>query len=350
MMAKSEIYYPGYPGNNSGKVETFAGKTDASGTHYLNLDFEVSGDPQPVSIQAQASVMDVNRQAWAGSTDLLVHPASVYVGLRSQKYFVERGTPIQVDYIVADLDGNPAPGLPVEITAARLEWKYKDGQWGEVEVDPQTCSQTSAAEPATCTFETPVGGSYRITAIVKDDQGRLNRSRLTRWVSGGQIPPARNIEQEQVTLIPDKESYQPGDVAQILVQSPFSPAEGLLTVSRSGILYTQRFQVQDGAATLSIPIEEKYIPNLSIQVDLSGSAPRTDDPAVGAVTTTIGGVRSGMLLTSTETAPDSVVFPAASRAFAISVWVPFGTAAVFQLVVYGKVVSSGPKSMPSSAN
>ncbi len=61
------------------------------------------------------------------------------------------------------------------------------------------------------------------------------------------------------------------------MQSPFSPAEGLLTVSRSGILYTQRFHIQDGTITLKVPIEEKYIPNLNIQVDLTGSAPRSDD-------------------------------------------------------------------------
>ena len=85
------------------------------------------------------------------------------------------------------------------------------------------------------------------------------------------------MEQEEVTLIPDKETYQPGDVARILVQSPFSPAEGLLTVNRSGILYTQRFHIEDGSYTLEMPIEEKYIPNLNIQVDVTGSAPRTDD-------------------------------------------------------------------------
>ena len=73
------------------------------------------------------------------------------------------------------------------------------------------------------------------------------------------------------------ETYQPGDVAQILVQSPFSPAEGLLTVSRDGILFTQRFTLQDGSTTLEIPIKEEYIPNLNVQVDLVGSAPRTDD-------------------------------------------------------------------------
>ena len=110
-----------------------------------------------------------------------------------------------------------------------------------------------------------------------DDLGRKNQTSFTRWVSGGQRPPSRNIEQEEVTLIPDKETYQPGDTAQILVQSPFSPAEGLLTVSRSGFVYTTRFLIKDGTTTLSIPIKPEYIPNINIQVDLVGSAERTDD-------------------------------------------------------------------------
>ena len=83
--------------------------------------------------------------------------------------------------------------------------------------------------------------------------------------------------QEQIELIPDKEPYQPGDVAEILVQAPFSPAEGLMTVARSGMLYTERFTIEDGSITLRVPIEDAHIPNLSVQVDLNGSAPRVDD-------------------------------------------------------------------------
>ncbi len=271
--------FPGPDGNT--QTETFTGKTGADGTHYLRLDFNQLGkpeqNPRPMSITAQATVMDVNRQAWASSTSLLVHPADLYIGLRSQRYFVERGTPLKVDFIVTDLDGNPLAGQPALITAARLEWKLRDGVWTEEPVDTQECSQLSALQPQTCSFDTPVGGSYRITALVTDEQGRKNQSRIERWVSGGQQPPSRNVEQEQVTLIPDKQTYQPGDTAQILVQSPFSPAEGLLTVSRSGFLYTTRFQIEAGSTTLSVPIQAAYIPNLNIQVDLVGSAARTDD-------------------------------------------------------------------------
>jgi uncharacterized protein YfaS (alpha-2-macroglobulin family) len=263
--------------NGETESETFSGLTDVTGNHFLRLDFENEIQPRPVSIAAEATVMDINRQAWTGTTTLLVHPADIYVGLRSERYFVERGTPIKIDLIVTDLAGKPVSGQAIEVQAARLEWKYQDDEWVEVEVDIQKCGQTSTLEPVTCKFETSLGGRYLITARVTDALGRKNQTQFTRWVSGGDLPPARKVEQETVTLIPDKETYQPGDRAQILVQSPFSPAEGLLTVSRSGTLYTQSFQIKEGSITLTVPIEEKHIPNLNIQVDLVGASPRTDD-------------------------------------------------------------------------
>ncbi len=270
-----------WSGEDESTSMTYTGKTDESGTHYLKLDLKQAGradkNPQPVSVSAQATVMDVNRQAWSSTTTLLVHPADLYIGLRSERYFVQRGTPLKIFYIVTDLDGNPVAERDVVITAARLEWKYRNGVWTEEEADTQKCTAISGLEPAACTFETPIGGSYRITAQVMDNLERVNQTRFTRWVSGGQRPPSRKVEHEEVTLVPDMETYQPGDTAQILVQSPFSPAEGLLTVSRSGFLYTTRFEIEDGSTTLSIPIEKEHIPNLQIQVDLVGSAPRVND-------------------------------------------------------------------------
>ncbi|MFA9406372.1 MAG: alpha-2-macroglobulin family protein [Anaerolineales bacterium] len=256
---------------------SYSGVTDASGNHYLRMDFEETPSPKPLSIIAEATVFDVNRQAWAGSTSLLVHPADLYVGMRSDRYFVERGEPLEIEFIVTDLDGKPVADRPIQAHAARIEWKYQDGGWRQVEVDPQDCTVGSKQEPVSCTFETPLGGRYQITAEVTDSSGRKNQSQISRWVSGGQQPPSRNVELEEVTLIPNKETYQPGDVAEILVQPPFTPAEGLLTVSRSGFLYTERFIIDEGTRTLQVPIMDEHIPNLNIQVDLVGAVERTDD-------------------------------------------------------------------------
>lgn len=260
---------------------TFHGKTDAGGFHYLNLDFTTPAgatpDQQPRQVTTEATVMDVNRQAWTSATTLLVHPAELYVGLRTPRYFVPKGTPLRVDVIVTDLDGKAVSEQAVEVQASRLEWKMRQGNWTQEATETQICQVTSAVEPVSCTFETPLGGIYQITARVRDRLERLNRTTLTRWVSGGAVRPALTVEQERVTLIPEKESYQPGETAEILVQASFAPAEGLLTVSRSGILYQEHFSMDaSGSAVLRVPIQESHLPNLNLQVDLVGAALRSD--------------------------------------------------------------------------
>ncbi|MCA9997051.1 MAG: hypothetical protein KDE56_14935, partial [Anaerolineales bacterium] len=267
----------GFPGQTGQISQTFSGVTDAAGEHYLQIDFEALEGNQPFTVRAEATVMDVNRQAWSANTGLLVHPAALYVGLRSPTTFVEQGEPLEIEAIVTDIDGNAVAGTAVSVTAARLEWLYRDGQWREEPVDAQTCDVVSTAEPVACTFDTEKGGTVQITAVITDAQGRHNQSQLTRWIGGGRQPAQRNVQQEAVTLIPDRQEYQPGDVAEILVQSPFTPAEGLLTLSHGGILSTERFTLTDGSTTLRIPITEAHLPNLSVQVDVVGSAPRTDD-------------------------------------------------------------------------
>ncbi len=261
--------------------EEFSGRTDAGGTHYLQIDFDGPDVDLPTTVTAEATVFDVNRQAWASRTDLLVHAAEYYVGLRSDRTFVERGTPIRIDAVVTDVDGSAIAGREVDITAGRLEWGYTDGQWSEQLVDETTCTITSSGDASDgsmrCEFTTEVGGTYRITAIVTDDEGHRNRTELTQWVSGGEGRPTRNVEQEAVTIVPDRETYAPGDTAELLVQAPFAPAHGIATVIRHGIVTTEAFEAEDGSAIIAVPIEDAYIPNITVQVDMVGSAQRTAD-------------------------------------------------------------------------
>jgi uncharacterized protein YfaS (alpha-2-macroglobulin family) len=274
------FYAWGTSGTEVERGETFEAVTDASGIHRLRIDFETPDPALPTSVTAEAVVMDVNRQAWSSAANMLVHAASLYVGLRTERLFVQRGEPIQVDAIVTDLDGHPVGDRPIEMRAVRLEWTYTKGEWVEQELDEQLYTIGSTSEPVSCTFQTTEGGRYNISATVTDTQGRRNFSQVTVWVSGGQRPTVNRVEQEVASLIPDGQEYQPGDTAEILVQSPFAPAEGLLTLRRGGIIHTERFHMDGATYTVHVPIKELHIPNLHVQVDLVGSAPRLDSEGV----------------------------------------------------------------------
>ncbi len=264
------------PEVSAAEVKQLQAKTDAAGQHILRVGFGEIAPPRPMSVQAQATVMDVNRQAWTATATLLVHPSTHYVGMRSDRYFVEQGQPLEVQVVVSDLDGILLPDRPVKVQAHRMTWKYEKGKYVEVRLDEQSCELMTTAKEHTCTFETPRGGTYQLTATTTDDYGRHHYTQLTRWVSGeAEVKPARQVGQLSATLIPDKDNYKPGDKAKLLVQSPFVPAEGLLTVRRHGIATQRRFTMTESAMTLEVPILATHTPNVHVQVDLIGAAPRT---------------------------------------------------------------------------
>src|SRR5262249_5394634 len=72
-------------------------------------------------------------------------------------------------------------------------------------------------------------------------------------------------------------------------------------------------------------------------------------PLAGAVIDTVGGVES-TLLTVTDTGADVVLFPAASRATAVSTCAPFAAVVVFHETLYGAAAASAPRFAPSSLN
>jgi uncharacterized protein YfaS (alpha-2-macroglobulin family) len=267
-----------WPGSAAAKpASSHIGRTDIAGRHLLRIDFDQADPPRPTSLRAEASVMDLNRQAWAASVQLLVHPSSLYVGLKTARAFVQKGQPLTVDAIVTDLDGRAVAARDVALRAERLDWEQEAGEWKEKVAGSEDCPTVSATEAVRCTFKGDEGGAYRIRATVRDDRGRPNETELRVWVAGGKSAPRRGVEQEEVTLVPDRKEFKADDVAEVLVMTPFLPAEGLVTVRRSGILRTEHFSMAEPSHLLRIPIEEGWAPNVHVQVDLVGSAPRTND-------------------------------------------------------------------------
>ena len=287
--AGNEFYGDSFSASRSGPccgpstettVKTYQGTTDGSGTHYLNVDFEGTDGTLPdlpVAISAQATIADVNRQAWSSTTDLLVHAADRYVGLRATRAFVRQGDQLEIEAIVTGIDGDVLSGVSVDVVAGRVESKYVDGEWIETMLDPQTCSVTSGAEATTCQFDTAVGGQYKVRAIVTDERGGRNRTETTAWVSGAESEPTRGVDQQVLTVVPSQETYAVGETAELLVQAPFATGEGLVTVSRNGIRDTIRFQVVDGSAVIQLPITEADVPQLSLNLEVVGAATRTND-------------------------------------------------------------------------
>lgn len=255
-------------------TETFKGTTNFEGKNHLAIDLVSANPARPYNVKAEARVQDVNRQTFAASTEFLVHPADIYIGIRTPENFVEKGEKLKIETITTDIDGNAVSNVNVAVKAELKDWQKIKGEWQNVTIDTKTCEIVSANDVSSCEILADKSGSFEITASVSDKKGRRNESELDVWVAGGTREPQREVTQESVELIPNKKDYAPNDTAEILVNAPFFPAEGVLTLQRNGIIKTERFSMNSASTVLKVPITEQYLPNLTVQVDLNGAAER----------------------------------------------------------------------------
>ncbi|HEX6765158.1 MAG TPA: alpha-2-macroglobulin family protein, partial [Polyangiaceae bacterium] len=257
--------------------ETWESKTTAGGEHRLRVDFDALEPSYPRKIDFEASVTDVNRQAWTARTSLLVHPANVTVGVRVDNALPTAGQNLQVGALVTDIEGKAIPGRPVSVRCARIETTWSGDGALENEADPVTCDVTSAAEDARCVCATKEGGMHRITAVVTDEHGRKSTTLVNLWVLGGDAPLAQGVTRGDVDVIPDKTEYRGGDEARLLVMAPFAPAEGVLTVEREGIVELRRFRLEKRVGTVTVRLDKSWIPGVRASVRLVGASVRENE-------------------------------------------------------------------------
>ena len=151
------------------------------------------------SVMAQATVMDVNRQAWTGTTTLLVHPASLYVGLRSEQLF-RRARHAAQDRFHRHRPGRQARRRPPGGSAPPRAWNGNTaaGPGRKRKSIAQTCSSRLRK-----TSRSPAPSRPRSAApTASPPPSPTSRAARTRASSpagsaAASCPPARKVEQEE---------------------------------------------------------------------------------------------------------------------------------------------------------
>ena len=267
---------------------TYTGKTDTQGEHQLAMDFLEMNPPQPTNVEVTATVTDVNRQQQSSTTNLLVHPSQRYVGLKADKTFVDEESGFELKAIVTDIEGRLLPGVPVKLDLLRIDYSYTgDGGYQQREIPVQKKIVTSSEVPESVALSPKEGGTYRIRATVLDKDGRFNQTEYTFWKAGAQLPSSDKVEIEELTVVPDRKEYKPGETARLLVMAPFAEGEGLVAWARDGLLREDRFTLKNGTAILTLPVTEEMIPNVGASITVVGKTPRGGGERPAAAVSTL---------------------------------------------------------------
>ncbi len=265
-----------YRGSQAPSQESLSGTTGPDGTHRVRVDFDGVEPAFPRHLSLTANVTDVNRQEWAAHGSMLVHPASVYVGLKLSKTTLREGEAVSARLLVTDLDGKAVAGRKVRVDSARLDAELQRGEWVDKEVDQAACDLDSTTEPLPCELATKRPGVYRVRATVTDEWGRKSQTEASVYVYGG-VEADRDLRSEAVTVVPDRKEYRVGDTAELLVMSPVAPAEALFTVERSGVVHERRLRLERPTERLTVKIEDGWAPGATVAVHVVGSAVRENE-------------------------------------------------------------------------
>ncbi|MBI5544246.1 MAG: alpha-2-macroglobulin, partial [Deltaproteobacteria bacterium] len=261
------------------------GETDATGSLQIKVGKAEAPAGKTWEYTVEAEVSDVNRQRLANRASLTVHPASVYAGLRTaNEGFAEAGKPVKVELVAASPDGKRQAGVPLALEVKRRDWKSikkkgVGGQWftesEAVETRVAGCEVKSEATPVSCDFKVEQPGLHVLEVTASDSQGRKQASRISLYAVGsGWVSWQRN-DTDRIDLVPDKQAYDVGETARILVKSPYPEADALLTVEREGVFTVKRVKLKGAAATLEVPLDESLVPNAFVGVVISrGRVPK----------------------------------------------------------------------------
>jgi uncharacterized protein YfaS (alpha-2-macroglobulin family) len=236
--------------------------------------------PEAATFSINATVTDDNRQAIAGSGSFVVHPSAYYVGLRSERSVLREGEQTRVEAVVVDVEGKRIEGVDIELRAIRKHTTrkpvQKDGVWtfeyATEELETSKCALASAASPVSCDVTVGKPGTHEVVAKLKDANGRANQSVIEIYVHGDDAV-VWDDDNKRVDLVPDKDSYEPGEKAKILVRSPFDEASGFLVVEREGLAQTHELHVKGGVAVVELEVMPEMVAGVTLSAVLT--RPRT---------------------------------------------------------------------------
>lgn len=256
------------------------GKLDGSGQ--AKLEFGASASVGPVRHVIEASVTDVDRQVFTGRLSRVVHPSDFYVGVRPPARGVLSAKDlIEVPVIAVAPDQTARVGVELDVVLEQLEYATstrliasRGAGWASSERDNvgatkeiTRCHFVSTLQPQTCKLALPSPGAYRVLATGRSGASMAKTSFSVNAAGDGVVAWPR-FDRERIDVVADQKKYSVGDTAKLVVQTPFTSAQGLLTVEAGGVLTQKRFEISKDTPALEVPITEEMVPNAFVSVVL----------------------------------------------------------------------------------
>jgi uncharacterized protein YfaS (alpha-2-macroglobulin family) len=261
---------------------------DKNGKFKISAKLHPEGERNSVFASLEATVQGPSRRSISNRIQTLVHLGEYYIGLQPSTTFLQKGEEIAVRMITVKPSGQIEPKQKIQLRLIKQDWHSvrKSGIGGKfhwisekVNTEIETRTIETKKEPQQLNFVPQKAGFYLLEAEGKDSRGNTIVTKTYFYVTGKDYIPWERHDEDMVELIPDSSFYQPGDMAKILVKSPYESASALITVEREFVLHSEIREIIGSSNQITIPIHSDYLPNVYVSVLLvqGRTAPKVED-------------------------------------------------------------------------
>ncbi len=255
------------------------GRTNNEGLFQATFDMPDSLDAPGVLIaRGRMGVFDESGRPVYASASAVAHPRLHYIGLLNPNaYYVSPRTPMRFSIVAVDTADSPVSGITAKVEVIRQEWHSVLRMQGsnralryvserrEIVESSQTVTLTG--DPTTCTFRVERSGDYLVRVRHPRERGH---TQFQFYAYSGATSDATSFEidpEARVDIVLDKKSYEPGEKARALFQTPFSGTL-LVTVERDRVYEHQFLEVKENTASMDIAVKDVYLPNVYVSAVL----------------------------------------------------------------------------------
>ncbi len=258
-------------------VTSQQGELDEGGAADLTMNPQLDLDGSPRVYRFEATVTGPDEQPVTATTEVRALPAFV-LGLKVPRY-LEKATELRPELLAVGVDDKPVKGQEVRVRVFRRVWhstlretSFATGQarYQTEQEDVPVAEKvlTSGATAVGHAFPITESGVYVVELFARDKLGRVQTLSADLYI-GGSTPQAWQKSRDGVfELKPDKPRYAPGEVAHVLVQSPWVTAQALVVIEEPGGNRYLWKDVSGSKAVLDVPITDRFVPNLPVHVVL----------------------------------------------------------------------------------
>jgi uncharacterized protein YfaS (alpha-2-macroglobulin family) len=230
----------------------------------------------PRELLLEATYADPNGEVQTIRSTQTLWPASVIAGIKTEGW-VSTSQKLKFQALALDLTGKPQAGVTLNVRAvARITTTSRKRMVGgfytydnktETKDIGTVCSGKSDARGLLlCESELKEAGEVELIASATDGDGRDSKAVSSVYVTKQGELWFGGEDNDRIDVLPEKKSYQPGEVAKFQVRSPFRFATALVAVEREGIIETHVVQLDGKDPTVTLQVKPEWGPNAYVSV------------------------------------------------------------------------------------